>query len=158
MAGSGVYTSYNSSKEWHQTKGDYNDNVIVPKSILIDTADAIRLKRDGNTSIETDTRPSDNTEFIHGSNGIIPENFATEIGNLTTGYNERSATQFNANKSSMSFNLTVPTGVYSTEQILYIHIIDCNAYGRVYFYDKWLADRIIAKQSNFKVIPLNYCN
>jgi len=85
MAGSGVYTSYNSSKEWHQTKGDYNDNVIVPKSILIDTADAIRLKRDGNTSIETDTSPSDNTEFIRGSNGIIPANFATEIGNLVMG-------------------------------------------------------------------------
>lgn len=100
MAGSGVYYRFNSSKDWHNTSGyyddgqghqtstllpnDYNDNVIVPKSILIDTADAIRLKRDGTTAIEVDLM-SDGTAYPHSNNFIEPVDFATEIGNLVMG-------------------------------------------------------------------------
>ena len=100
MAGSGVYYRFNSSKDWHNTAGyyddgqghqtstllpnDYNDNVIVPKSILIDTADAIRLKRDGTTAIEVDLM-NDGTAYPHSNNFIEPVDFATEIGNLVMG-------------------------------------------------------------------------
>lgn len=70
---------WSSSKEWHQNLvDDYNDLVIVPKSILIDTADAIRIKRDGTSAIEAGS-------VITTGNGIMPEDFATEIGNLVMG-------------------------------------------------------------------------
>lgn len=89
----GEHNTWTSSKQWHQDNSysgmnDYNDNVIVPKSILIDTADAIRVKRDGTSAIETN-----GGEIISG-NAITPEDFATEIGNLTTGGNSFTSTDF----------------------------------------------------------------
>lgn len=89
----GEHNTWTSSKQWHQDNSysgmnDYNDNVIVPKSILIDTADAIRVKRDGTSAIETN-----NGEIVSG-NAITPEDFATEIGNLITGGNSFTSTDF----------------------------------------------------------------
>ena len=89
----GEHNTWTSSKQWHQDNSysgmnDYNDNVIVPKSILIDTADAIRIKRDGTSAIETN-----NGEIISG-NAITPEDFATEISALTTGGNSFTSTDF----------------------------------------------------------------
>ena len=78
MAGSGTSTTYTSSADYHDTVlNDYNDNVIVPKSILIDTADAIRGKRDGSTQITVDTDPVSGENYI--TSGITPENFASVI-------------------------------------------------------------------------------
>lgn len=80
MAGSGESTTFVDSKTYHQTiLDDYNNSVIVPKSLLIDTADAIRLKKNGSKEILIDDFSGD---YITG--GIEPIDFATEIGNLQT--------------------------------------------------------------------------
>lgn len=89
MAGSSgnELTTWASSAEYHQDKGDYNDNVIVPRSILVDTADAIRIKKYGTATVKSDVDVFGDT-FISstvGSPGIRPEYFATEIGNLEVG-------------------------------------------------------------------------
>jgi len=80
MAGSSgnELTTWASSAEYHQDKGDYNDNVIVPRSILVDTADAIRTKKYGTATVKSDVDVFGDT-FISttvGSPGILPEYFA----------------------------------------------------------------------------------
>jgi len=83
MAGSGTSTTYTSSADYHDTVlNDYNDNVIVPKSILINTADAIRGKRDGSTQIAVDTDPVSGENYISSGKGIAPIDFADEIEDL----------------------------------------------------------------------------
>jgi len=78
MAGSGTSTTYTSSADYHDTVlNDYNDNVIVPKSILINTADAIRELQNGSTQITVDTDPVSGENYI--TSGITPENFASVI-------------------------------------------------------------------------------
>ena len=84
MAGSGSgLTTWASSAAYHQDKGDYNDNVIVPRSILVDTADAIRIKKSGTAEVKSDVDAFGETYLA--SSAMTPGNFATEIGNLTTG-------------------------------------------------------------------------
>lgn len=104
MAGGGLYTSYNDSKTYHQTiLGDYDNNVIVPKSILIDTADAIRLKRDGSKAIEID----DASDEYHNC-GIQPVDFATEISNLQTGGMDLSTLITKATRLTQWSDTTIP--------------------------------------------------
>ena len=83
MAGSGnELTTWASSAAYHQDKGDYNDNVIVPRSILVDTADAIRIKKSGTAEVKSDVDVSGETFLT--SSSMTPEDFATEISNIAS--------------------------------------------------------------------------
>ena len=108
MAGSGNgLTTWASSAAYHQDKGDYNDNVIVPRSILVDTADAIRIKKSGTAEVKSDVDVSGETFLT--SSSITPEDFATEIANITSG-NSFTSTDFQTQ------TLTYQEAAYSVKQ------------------------------------------
>ena len=132
----GEINSWSSSKEWHQNfVDDYNDLVIVPKSILIDIADAIRIKRDGTSAIEAGS-------VITTGNGIEPEDFATEITNIPNKMSRRQGQlsfplTWNETTYRWEGSFTVPSALTNSQQI-----------ATIVFYTNQTADAGTASTSN----------